>query len=559
MYRLFIEKLDPRILLTTLTGQVWDDQDASRTFDETEAAFPGITVYIDTNHNARYDTGEPTDVTDNHGRYQFTNLPSATYDVRTLLPDGIGQVSPGRLGSLEHQFDIGLNYLSEITPSRARAFQIAADRWESIIVGDLPRVKTDIGYVDDIAIDISTIDIDGGAGTLAQAEPTRFRTGSLLPSRGVMEFDLADLNQLEADGKLIDIITHEMGHVLGFGTLWTAKGLLAGSGTSTPRFTGTQATAAYNQIFGESATGVPVEGTGGPGTTLSHWRETSLRIELMTGYSEFTGVVEPISRITIQQFADLGYTVNPSAADTWDPVLNTASAWQPADAGVRPFTRRVVLAGDNQTDINFAVRANRAPTVTSFSINPSQATIGETIRLQARAIDPNHEPVFGMTFYRESNGTPGLQSGSDTYVSTKFIAKQGAFAADTSTAGLTGSINYYAVAVDEMLFAGRREATAGIFAPTGPPIRPNPLIASRQTPSSVQLLWQDRSDNEIGFRIEFATESNFSHGSIVRSFNVPNDTVLSLVTGLTADDGYYFRIRSYNLAGVSAYTSTSRV
>ena len=35
-----------------------------------------------------------------------------------------------------------------------------------------------------------------------------------------MSFDTADLAQIEADGSLVRVIMHEMGHVLGIGTIW---------------------------------------------------------------------------------------------------------------------------------------------------------------------------------------------------------------------------------------------------------------------------------------------------------------------------------------------------
>ena len=78
---------------------------------------------------------------------------------------------------------------------------------------------------------------------------------------------------MEANGSLLNVIVHEIGHVLGFGTLWQAKGLLTGVGTSNPIFTGAQARAAYNALFGTNAAGVPVENSGGSGTRDAHWRE----------------------------------------------------------------------------------------------------------------------------------------------------------------------------------------------------------------------------------------------------------------------------------------------
>lgn len=35
---------------------------------------------------------------------------------------------------------------------------------------------------------------------------------------GFMQFDTADLRHMENEGTLVDVITHEMGHVLGIGT-----------------------------------------------------------------------------------------------------------------------------------------------------------------------------------------------------------------------------------------------------------------------------------------------------------------------------------------------------
>ena len=84
-------------------------------------------------------------------------------------------------------------------------------------------------------IDASGVGIDGAGGILGQAGPDTLRTGSLLPVHGVMQFDAADLAQLESSGQLVSVITHEMGHVLGIGSIWQQKGLLSGAGGSDPR------------------------------------------------------------------------------------------------------------------------------------------------------------------------------------------------------------------------------------------------------------------------------------------------------------------------------------
>jgi Leishmanolysin len=170
--------------------------------------------------------------------------------------------------------------------------------------------------VDDLVIHATGMNIDGPGRQLGGAFPDAFRAGSRLPYHGNMRFDTADLAVMEADGTLLSVILHEMAHILGFASLWSAKGLLVNAGTVNVGFTGPQAVAAYNEIFGTTATAVPVESGGGAGTANGHWRETVFGNELMTGFVG-PGLLNPLSRITIASMADLGYTVNFAAADPY--------------------------------------------------------------------------------------------------------------------------------------------------------------------------------------------------------------------------------------------------
>jgi len=206
-------------------------------------------------------------------------------------------------------FDIVVNFTGGLTPSQEAIFTSAEQVWERIIIGDIP----DVGLIDDVEIDAAGVAIDGVGGILGQAGPTGLRVGSFLPFSGIMQFDTADLGALEASGQLQDVILHEMAHVLGLGTIWNNLGLLAGAGGADPRFTGTQATAEYNARFpAGGGVGVPVANTGGGGTRDSHWRESVYNNELMTGF--LNSGVNPISRTTVAQWADLGYVVDISQA-----------------------------------------------------------------------------------------------------------------------------------------------------------------------------------------------------------------------------------------------------
>ncbi|MEM9649434.1 MAG: leishmanolysin-related zinc metalloendopeptidase, partial [Bacteroidota bacterium] len=223
-------------------------------------------------------------------------------------------------------FGIKVRFLGGLTPAQQTIFDEAACRWADIIIGDLPRVQLANGeVVDDVRIDAQGTSIDGASGILGQAGPTQLRPGSFLPATGIMRFDSADLARLEAENGLKDVIIHEMGHVLGFGTLWSDDflGLIQGEGTNDPIFTGKNAINEYQMLTGlEEKTPIPVANTGGSGTRDGHWREQVFDNELMTGFID--SGINPISRMSVAAFEDMGYEVNYGTADIYtlpDPTL----------------------------------------------------------------------------------------------------------------------------------------------------------------------------------------------------------------------------------------------
>ncbi|MGC4033987.1 MAG: leishmanolysin-related zinc metalloendopeptidase [Tepidisphaeraceae bacterium] len=374
-----------------------------------------------------------------------------------------------------------------------------------------------------------------------------------------MEFDEADIQGMIDDGTFVDTVTHEMAHVLGFGTVWSALGLISGEGGDTPTFTGRLATAAYNKLFGGDESGVPVESGGGDGTADSHWPEDSFVEEMMTGYAADPGLVVPISTVTVAQFADLGYTVNMNAADVWNPYRHRTTLTTALDLGGVAYERRVTVASErNAENVGFGLRENTAPSVGRFSATP--ATLGENTRLNAsRVTDAEGDTVTAVTFYGESNGIAGLQrgAGGDLYLGVDTTNTSGTFTVTASTAGLAaGTQTFYAIATDAIGYSRRSTTTAELTAPPAP-TRPNPVVATRQSTTSTLLQWKDRSNNEIGFRIEIATDVDYT--DTVKAFNVAADSVSSLITGLTRGTTYFVRIRSYGYGGASAYTRLSGV
>jgi subtilase family serine protease len=189
-------------------------------------------------------------------------------------------------------------------------FTQAAQRWQQVITTDLPDVFSSLyGSIDDLLIHARVVPIDGVGRVLGEAGPDQFRPGAGLPYHGIMNFDSADIAAMASNGSLLSVIMHEMGHVLGLGTLWSSLGLRSGSS-----YVGGNAVNAYHQLGGSGST-IPLETGGGSGTALVHWSDAVFGSELMTGY--ISGASNPLSIMTVGSLQDMGYRVNYAAADAY--------------------------------------------------------------------------------------------------------------------------------------------------------------------------------------------------------------------------------------------------
>src|SRR5215210_63289 len=107
------------------------------------------------------------------------------------------------------------------TDGLLKAFTDTADYFTHVITADIGGgTYLNNVYVDDLYVIAELKPIDGTGGILGQAGPTAVWSPSELTSRGVIQFDSADALNYLKKGLWDDIITHEMMHVLGFGTLW---------------------------------------------------------------------------------------------------------------------------------------------------------------------------------------------------------------------------------------------------------------------------------------------------------------------------------------------------
>jgi subtilisin-like proprotein convertase family protein len=419
-------------------GTKWSDVDGDSIRDDNEPGLAGVTIYLDANDNGELDETETSTVTaannpgtpeDETGTYSFTGLMAGTYIVREVVPEGYEQTFPV---PPDDDFDLEVVFPdNSLTPQQQAIFLEAAAKWESIIIGDVPEVfVTGIGLVDDIVITATGPSIDGPGGILGQAGPRSFRAGTFLPSSGIMQFDQADINALIASGQFDEVIVHEMGHVLGIGTIWDDLNLLLGNGTPAVRFIGPQAIAEYNGIFGGSATSVPVEGNqGGGGTLYSHWDEETFENELMTGFLN-GGVSNPLSRITAGQMGDLGYDVNIDAADNYFPPGISAALVVPG----APMVEGQILAIDEPGEIVVPFARALAPLVATpgqdfWTVELADGEIAEDVDFGNRPLpasiagtkwhdhngngvrDEGDEGLANWTVFLDRNGNGELEEG----------------------------------------------------------------------------------------------------------------------------------------------------
>jgi hypothetical protein len=283
------------------------------------------------------DIGYTVDVTkaDNFlipGGVAVTKAPVTATKAPTKAPVTKAPTSAGATNApttaANNGFQIQLVFTTTMSTAQQNAFIAAAAKWQSVIVGDIgatvrvaqgtsicgqPPQAADL-LIDDILIFAAISNIDGVGKILGQAGPCAFDQANRV-RLGSMQFDAADVAQLEAQGTLTATILHEMGHVIGIGTQWenglVSNTAIAGS-TSFP-YLGANGIQGQKDIGG--AGNPVVEGDGGPGTARGHWDEQTYQNELMTGF--LSGKTQPMSKLTVEALKDLGYVVDVNQADAF--------------------------------------------------------------------------------------------------------------------------------------------------------------------------------------------------------------------------------------------------
>lgn len=236
-------------------------------------------------------------------------------------------------GLSDDKFNIDLIFVPghRLTTSQIELFKKAARLWESIIVegiedmdySEVPwdsdkdhdwgkargsRIVID-GKVDDLLILVTThpvLEGEYGGGALGGVIQWRASNGlPILSEIVVWESTLTEEN--ETNGVLERVILHEIAHTLGFGTTWGGKPLKTGTEVYFP---GPLSIIAFDELGGKNYKGnkVPVSNDEG------HWHMSVFGNELMAANVDLD-YPAPLSLITIQALADIGYKVDVSKAE----------------------------------------------------------------------------------------------------------------------------------------------------------------------------------------------------------------------------------------------------
>jgi hypothetical protein len=226
-----------------------------------------------------------------------------------------------------------VRFLTHVSPQYQEVVSAAAAKWTRALSkdrGEFPLISPANQCFageprlnethENLLVFVSIGEIDGPNGQLGFTAVCSVSEEDDLPVVAHVRLDTADVAWMVEQEVFAGVVTHELGHALGFNpATYLAKGLAAGD-VADPYFTGSTARARF-QEHGAWYTGVtvPLENSNDKGVNDPHWRFVVFWDELMAG--ELGAHYRlPMSVITLGLFADIGYNVDFSVADSYEVI-----------------------------------------------------------------------------------------------------------------------------------------------------------------------------------------------------------------------------------------------
>ena len=350
-----------------------------RAVNESGRPVPGVELSFST-HPSSGSVGVDRVTTGSNGRAAVSWTLGDLVGTQSLVVSGPDRDTVVTATARQSDFDVHLVADAGLTAEQVEAIRAGTERWTDVVTGDMPdfHLPPDYrpperclaaqtptsGLIDDMRIEVR-IRADLASSMIVAFCEAAESPVSIRPFWLLVWVRPSFVERLQSESRFREWMAHTTGHGLGFGTFWGS--LLrnpvseVGVGADT-HFPDSATVAAFDAAGGAGWTGgskVPVENAE---DRDFHWRGDVVGHEIMSSWytMRLPGDNPPLSAITVQSLAALGYQVDVSMADPYElPAAHPAADKDrglPGSAGVPRHGQSVELIYDGSRIVGIASR-----------------------------------------------------------------------------------------------------------------------------------------------------------------------------------------------------------